>query len=70
MQLTENFYKEEFDCRDGSSMPEKILTNIRLLASNLQSIREAIEEPIFISSGYRSVTHNKKSKRKTKFVSS
>ena len=60
MQLTENFYKEEFDCRDGSVMPEDVLANIKLLATNLQSIRNKINEPIFISSGYRSIKHNKK----------
>ena len=60
MQLTENFYKEEFDCRDGSKMPEEILTNIKILASNLQFIRNELNEPIFISSGYRSAEHNEK----------
>jgi hypothetical protein len=60
MQLTENFYKIEFDCRDNTPMPESVLDNIKELAKNLQTIRNLLNEPIHINSGYRSKEYNKK----------
>ena len=60
MDLTENFTKEEFDCHDGSEMPDDVLENIKLLAIELQKIRDFIGCPIKVNSGYRSPEHNKK----------
>ncbi len=59
MQLTKNFYKIEFECRDGSIMPDDVLENIKVLAENLQIVRDVLKEPIHINSGYRSEAHNK-----------
>jgi uncharacterized protein YcbK (DUF882 family) len=60
MQLTPNFYREEFDCRDGSKVPAHLMPNVRELAANLQILRNEIGEPIHINSGYRTPSYNKK----------
>lgn len=59
MKLTKNFSKSEFDSKDGSPMPLEVLQNIQELANNLQVIRDYINRPIKINSGYRSPSHNK-----------
>ena len=60
MKLTANFSKIEFDCNDGSEMPDEVLENVKELAQNLQIIRDTIGKPININSGYRSPSYNKK----------
>ncbi|GAA3620670.1 YcbK family protein [Flavivirga jejuensis] len=60
MQLTKNFNKIEFESRDGSTMPENVLENIKELAVNLQIVRDILKEPIHINSGYRSEAYNAK----------
>ncbi|HUW43739.1 MAG TPA: D-Ala-D-Ala carboxypeptidase family metallohydrolase, partial [Bacillota bacterium] len=58
-QLTSNFSLSEFASKDGSSIPEKYLSNIQELARNLQILRNAIgNRAIVINSGYRSPRHN------------
>ena len=59
MRLTKNFSKSEFDSKDGSEMPEDVLQNIQKLANNLQTLRDRLNTPIIINSGYRSPSHNK-----------
>lgn len=58
MKLTKNFYKSEFESKDGSEMPIEVLQNIRQLAKQLQYLRDYCEMPIKINSGYRSPNHN------------
>lgn len=58
MQLSKNFHLDEFKCRDGSVTPYAVLTNLRLLAEQLQIIRDFIGKPITINSGYRSPFYN------------
>jgi len=60
MELTVNFYKKEFDSNDGSKMPEDVLENIKLLAKELQVLRDYLGVSIHINSGYRSPEYNKK----------
>tara|TARA_Y100000004_G_scaffold186043_2_gene237023 strand:- start:2096 stop:2494 length:399 start_codon:yes stop_codon:yes gene_type:complete len=60
MKLTENFSKQEFDCKDGTTTPEDLMDNLNKLAKNLQKIREEIGIPIRIMSGYRSPEYNKR----------
>lgn len=60
MRLTKNFYREEFDCRDGSIIPPELMKNVQELADNLQILRDDIGEPIHVNSGYRTPTYNKK----------
>lgn len=58
MQLTTNFHLSEFACKDGSPVPEELIPNITKLAVNLQVLRDYIDEPLHINSGYRSPAHN------------
>jgi len=60
MQLTKNFNLNEFNCKDGSKVPSKYIENVKELSENLQIIRDYINEPIHINSGYRSPIYNKK----------
>lgn len=61
MQLTKNFNSKEFDCKDGTKVPEKFLLNAKEVADNLQVLRDYLEVPVSITgSGYRTVKHNKK----------
>lgn len=59
MQLTPNFNSVEFACHDGSQVPEKLMPNLKVLAQNLQVLRNELGCSISITSGYRSPAHNK-----------
>jgi len=58
-QLTKNFHIDEFRSKDGAQTPEDVKYNLLELAQNLQILRDYLDEPIFINSGYRSPAHNK-----------
>jgi uncharacterized protein YcbK (DUF882 family) len=58
MQLTNNFSKSEFESKDGASMPIDVQRNIQELAANLQALRDEVDRPITVTSGYRSPSHN------------
>lgn len=60
MRLTENFTKQEFDSKDQSPMPAWVLENVKILAQELQKLRNYIKKNIKINSGYRSPLHNAK----------
>jgi uncharacterized protein YcbK (DUF882 family) len=60
MKLTKNFYKYEFDSKDGAVMPLEVFKNVQKLAENLQVLRDELKAPITINSGYRSQKHNAK----------
>ena len=61
MQLTKNFSRQEFDCKDGTIVPEKHIKNVQEVANNLQVLRDYLEVPVSVTgSGYRSPKHNKK----------
>lgn len=63
MKLTKNFNRQEFDCKDGTIVPEKYLKNVQEVADNLQVLRNYLEVPVSVTgSGYRSPSHNKKVK--------
>ena len=59
-KITTNFTLEEFNCKDGSTMPNDVMINIIKLAKNLQVLRDAIGKTIVINSAYRSPDYNKK----------
>jgi uncharacterized protein YcbK (DUF882 family) len=59
-KLTKNFSLEEFKCKDGSDIPNNVLSNITELAKNLQVLRDALNKSISITSGYRSPKYNTK----------
>jgi uncharacterized protein YcbK (DUF882 family) len=58
-QLTKNFNEIEFQSKDGLEMPEELKPNLVELAGQLQILRDYLEEPVRILSGYRSPEHNK-----------
>jgi uncharacterized protein YcbK (DUF882 family) len=60
MRLSENFYLNEFECKSGVVIPEKVLSNIKTLAIQLQVLRNALNASVTVTSGYRSPEHNKK----------
>jgi uncharacterized protein YcbK (DUF882 family) len=60
MKLTKNFELEEFACNDGTAVPKRFYDNCKELAENLQVLRDSLGVPLEISSGYRTVKHNKK----------
>jgi uncharacterized protein YcbK (DUF882 family) len=59
MKLTKNFSLAEFESKDGAKMPEEVFHNIQKLANQLQTLRNHLNRPITINSGYRSPEHNK-----------
>ena len=59
MKLTDNFNKSEFECKCGCTMPSNVLYEIKLLAIELQTIRDHFKAPIQINSAYRCPSHNK-----------
>jgi uncharacterized protein YcbK (DUF882 family) len=60
MQLTENFSLHEFDCNDGTPVPEHLLGNVEALAKQLQILRDYLKEPVRINSAYRHANYNKR----------
>jgi uncharacterized protein YcbK (DUF882 family) len=61
MRLTANFSRAEFDCKDGTQVPERFIPNVRKLAEQLQALRDHIKEPVMITgSGYRTPEHNRR----------
>ena len=60
MQLEKNFKLQEFRCKDGTDAPEELMENVKKLAKNLQVLRDHIQKPITIISGYRTPEYNKK----------
>jgi uncharacterized protein YcbK (DUF882 family) len=59
-QLTKNFHLKEFKCRDGSHVPDEYMENVKLLCENLQVLRDVIDAPVRVISGYRTPAYNKK----------
>lgn len=59
MKLTTNFNLSEFN-KHNFALSETVLNNIKALAKNLQVLRDEINKPIKITSGYRSPEHNAK----------
>jgi len=58
MKLTDNFYLQEFNCKDGTEIPLELIDNVQELACNLQVLREYLGESIFINSAYRHKKYN------------
>ena len=59
MQLTKNFHLSEFNCKDGTVVPEDLMDNAKELAKALQIIRDFIDEPMDLNSVYRHPQYNK-----------
>jgi zinc D-Ala-D-Ala carboxypeptidase len=55
-RLSKNFILSEFACKDGS---KTIIVDYRLV-EQLQKLRDTLGKPVVITSGYRTITYNKK----------
>ena len=60
MRLEKNFKLSEFKCRDGSKVPDEFMKNVQELTKNLQVLREHLNLPIKVISGYRTPKYNRK----------
>lgn len=60
MKLENNFSLSEFQCKDGTDVPEEHMENVIKLAKNLQVLRDHLNRPIKVISGYRSPRYNKR----------
>ena len=59
-QLTPNFNIKEWQCHDGTDVPYSLVDNVKECAHNLQVLRDKIGKPVYIISGYRNPTYNKR----------
>jgi len=53
------FKLSEFNCNDGTKVPEEYYDNVQELMNNLDVLREHLGFPIIINSAYRSPEYNK-----------
>jgi|GEM_PF-592201 len=58
--LTRNFSWNQFACKDGTPVPSQYRQNIKILAKNLQVLRDRVGQTITIHSAYRTESYNKK----------
>ena len=56
--LTKNFKLSEFACKDGTPVPDYLIDNVRLVAEQLQIVRDYFGKPIKVNSGYRTREYN------------
>lgn len=61
------FTLSEFACHDGTPVPEHLIPNVAQLITALDVIRKETG-PLYITSGYRTVSYNKKVKGKPNSV--
>lgn len=58
MRLSPYFHLDEFECHDGTGVPDHLLGNCQRLADTLTPIRLAAGVPLAIISGYRTKAWN------------
>jgi len=58
MQITKNFNLKEFACKDGTTVPDEFLDNVKELAENLQVLRDHLGTSLHINSAYRTYAYN------------
>jgi len=58
MYITINFKMDEFECHDGTPVPYQLEENVRLVAENLQVLRDYLNKPVHVLSGYRTKSYN------------
>ena len=58
MKLTKNFHLSEFACNDKTEVPTELIENVKLLAQQLQILRDYYDTPIKINSAYRTKSYN------------
>jgi uncharacterized protein YcbK (DUF882 family) len=58
--MTKNFQLAEFKCNDGTPVPLELVPNVKLLAQNLQVLRDELGVPIVLNSAYRTKAYNER----------
>jgi uncharacterized protein YcbK (DUF882 family) len=58
MFITPHFRDYEFWCKDGTPVPDLFSDNMLKVAYQLEIIRSALNEPVYINSAYRTISHN------------
>ncbi len=58
--ITQHFKRHEFDCHDGTIVPDCYIHNLRVLCDQLEILRAILHRPIIINSGYRTEDYNKR----------
>lgn len=58
--MTKNFSIKEFECSSECETPKDVYSNIIKLVAQLQYLRDYIDKPIKINSGYRCQEYNAK----------
>lgn len=58
VQLNRYFKLSEFACKCGCVMPRDVLSNVLLVATELEKLRIKMGAPIIINSGYRCKAYN------------
>ena len=60
-QISKHFKMSEFNCHDGTPVPEKYKANVRkLVLTVLEPLRDYLKVPVYVNSGYRTPAYNKK----------
>lgn len=59
-KITKNFSLREFQCKDGTDVPDELMDNVTLLCENLQVLRDHLGKPVRVISGYRSPKYNRR----------
>ncbi len=58
--MTPHLKRKEFDCKDGTIVPEEFMLNLQTLCVCLEVLRDELKTPVSITgSGYRTESHNK-----------
>jgi len=58
--VSDHFKWSEFACTDGTPVPKKYRANVEKLAANLEVLRAFLgNEPLSLSSAYRTPAHNR-----------
>jgi uncharacterized protein YcbK (DUF882 family) len=60
MKLTKNFSKSEFECKCGCEMPQDVLDNIKIVAEQLQIVRNKLNKPNEIIGGSHKIVNGKR----------
>lgn len=58
MKLSAFFDSDEFDCHDGTDVPDELMSNLRQLVGTLDRIRVRWGGPLAVISGYRTKAWN------------
>lgn len=56
IEVAKNFHLREFECKDGS---HQVMLHSELL-QRLQKLRDILNKPVIITSGYRNQEHNRR----------